>query len=220
MASKFGRLTNLPLPAPDVNDAPLVAIQINDAWLELLLSVASVLDDPETYVPGIDSDRAEQQAYLLYEQIRKAIAPEIMVYPTHATLWHDESFILTGGTLLSYSLADAPYNFYNVLSYQNPAVNGDSFKQSFMLAAGIYRFHATGITNTNCAKIDWYIDNTAIVTAQDWYSSPLVRNVQKVSVVTVPTSGLHTLKGVINGRATLASAWTVFLTKFWFDLTS
>lgn len=69
--SRYSRgLTNLQLPTSDVDATPLVSIQINEDWLEVLLSLASLLEDPETWEDDTDTDRSEQQAFKLYSLIR------------------------------------------------------------------------------------------------------------------------------------------------------
>ena len=53
---------------------------------------------------------------------------------------------------------------------------------------------------SNRGKIDWYIDGVLAVSGQDWYVGSLIYNVVKTASVTVSGSGLHTVKGVTNGK--------------------
>jgi hypothetical protein len=86
-------------------------------------------------------------------------------------------------------------------SNQTTAANNDEITSSFWLAAGTYTLNVFGSTNTNAAKIDWYIDGSITgITGQDWYSGSQVFNVSKTGSITVTGDGYHTLKGKINGR--------------------
>ncbi len=60
------------LPTSDVDAAPLVYVPINTEWQVILLSAVERLDQPIAWVDGTDTDRAEQQAYLLYQAILHA----------------------------------------------------------------------------------------------------------------------------------------------------
>ncbi|MCX6107060.1 MAG: hypothetical protein NTY08_14640 [Proteobacteria bacterium] len=65
--------------------------------------------------------------------------------PTHATLWWDESTILSGGILV-YEGASTQ-NGGNV--YQNACSNSDSAQQTFVIAAGTYTLNILGRAQSN-----------------------------------------------------------------------
>lgn len=138
------------------------------------------------------------------------------VFPTHATLWHDESIAVVGNAiLLDFNTSQK----YSSLSYQSAAANNDEFTQTFFIGAGTYTFKCLGRTALSHGKIDWSIDSgaTIITTGQDWYSASTTYNVVKsVANVVITTSGLHTLKGKINGKNASSSDYLMMLTKMWF----
>ena len=105
---------------------------------------------------------------------------------------------------------------YNINVYQNPSANGDSFSQSFFLGAGTYTFSVMGRTEGDAGKIDWYIDNVLAVSGQDWYYGGANQHgyVQTASV-TVSGNGVHTLKGIVNGKT--GSNYYILLTTMWFS---
>ena len=136
--------------------------------------------------------------------------------PIRATMFHDEATALAGNAIAITVSTTQPYNYY---AAQSTAAQNDAFTQSFYLAAGTYTFSVLGVTAVNCAQVDWYLDGTRFVTAQDWYSGSSVFNVIKTtSSVTVATTGRHQLKGIAatrNGSNT--TGWFLDLTKYWFN---
>jgi hypothetical protein len=135
--------------------------------------------------------------------------------PERATLWHDESQVEAGNSLTQ--ALDASQR-YGTRVHQNPPADNDAFTQSFVLKAGTYTFHVLGITQSNCGKIDWTIDGTAIASGQDWYSSSTTYNVVKsVTGVVISGNGRHVLKGRVNGRNASATDYHIRLTKMWLE---
>ena len=140
-------------------------------------------------------------------------------YPTRATMWHDEALVTSGSALtLQIDTAQA----YATDTINATPSNGDTFTQSFMLSSGSYTFTVLGISANNRGKLDWYIDNTLVVSGQDWYSVNPTRNVLKTASVTVIGNGRHVLKGVINGKngSAVYSYYLISLTKYWFTPSS
>jgi hypothetical protein len=136
-------------------------------------------------------------------------------YPTRATMWHDESTVVTGNAL---TIVKDPAMSYYHYAYQNAAANGDTFTQSFVLASGTYTFSVLGYTNTNRGKVDWYIDDVLVVGDQNWHSAGPTGNVIKTSSVTVSSDGVHVLKGI--AKLGDGGGYNLLLTKFWFKLAS
>jgi hypothetical protein len=132
------------------------------------------------------------------------------VMPKRATLWHETSLVTAGNAITSPIDCLQRYCTY---SYQSAAADGDTFTQGFVLAAGTYTFRVLGSTYTLDAKIDWYIDNVAFATGQDWYTSTLDYNVVKTVSSVVITAGYHTLKGVVNGRNASAADYRIVITR-------
>lgn len=137
-------------------------------------------------------------------------------YPTHATMFHDESKV-TAGNAFTFALSTA--DKYNFDVYQNAPADHDTFTQTFVLAAGTYSFSVMGIIGTDQGKIDWSVDGGAIVSAQDWYNGSTVRNtVKTVGSITIATDGVHTLQGYTNGKNGSGSNYYKQLQKYWFWL--
>lgn len=104
---------------------------------------------------------------------------------------------LVGGPNVFYALAGQPLagSWYN-----NSHNDADSITFSALLRSGTYIFTTIGYTNIDCGKIDWYMDNSIIKSGEDWYSNPAVLNVEKTFTFTIPLTGYHVFKGVINGK--------------------
>jgi hypothetical protein len=135
-------------------------------------------------------------------------------YPIAATLWHDESVAIVGGTIANEHNGLQRYHHMNY--HRNPA-DGDTFVQDFYLERGNYDLYLLGVRIGDQAKLDLYIDNVLKVSGIDFYSGPPVYNWENISPsVSVGHSGQHTLKGVINGRTAPSTSWRTRITKFWF----
>ncbi|NOS66954.1 MAG: hypothetical protein HOO67_01140 [Candidatus Peribacteraceae bacterium] len=135
------------------------------------------------------------------------------ILPTRATLWHDESTVVTGGGVSTNQDANQLYSTY---SFQSPASANDAFVNGFTLKAGTYAFSVLGLTNNAKAKIDWSIDGVPAVSGQDWYSVTGTYNVVKTATVTVTGDGYHVLKGKVNGKNPSSTAYNLLFTKMWF----
>lgn len=134
--------------------------------------------------------------------------------PRRATLWHDEDTVLTGNNLVYTIDTSQAFNFE---AEQSPAADGDSFQQGFYLQEGTYTMYVLGRTRSSSGKIDWYLDDTLIVSGQDWYSSAGASNVvMSSSGISVVGSGRHILKGVVNGKNGSSSGYRITITKVWF----
>jgi hypothetical protein len=121
-------------------------------------------------------------------------------------LWLGEQLTKVSGAFTLTLYLD-PLQIMNGAWYNNPNANGDSFSLSAMLRAGAYIFSTTAMTNDNRGKIDWYLDGTLIKSGEDWYSAALTYNVVKTFAFTVPLTGYHVFKGVINGKNGASSAY-------------
>jgi len=133
--------------------------------------------------------------------------------PSRATMWHDEATVLTGNALTTAVTSTQAYNLY---VYQNTDADGDTFTHGFMVAEGTYTLSILGITRTHSGRVDWYIDDVLIASAQDWYAASAVLNtVKTVSGITISEGGWHVLKGVINGKNGSSSGYSLHLTKYW-----
>lgn len=138
--------------------------------------------------------------------------------PATASLLFDEATALVGDLVLVGEEATVIGDFQAytfVMLNAATHADADSFAQSFFLAAGSYTLSVRGLSGSNRAKVDWYIDNVLAVSGQDWYSASFVRNVVQTASVTVTTDGRHTLKAVVNGKHASSSDYYYALTKAW-----
>jgi len=221
----------VPRPQPTIiptaawNDTPLFCLKVNDEWVSHILGVLTALDQPDTWV-GTEEEiyAARQQVNEIMLMLMTQCEDTVSVqYPRHATLWHDESSIVSGSSFTSLSLAPSPNNilgqFYNLITYQTSVANGDSFAQSFMLDAGDYTFYVLGGQNQYGGLLDWYLDDdpTPFSVGMDWYNAAVQVNVLKAENLTIPTAGRHTLTGVVNGHNGASGAYFVPLVKYWFE---
>lgn len=135
-------------------------------------------------------------------------------FPVHATLWHDES-VATVGAALAHAIDLA--QFYSVMTYNGTPTNGDTFEQEFFIAAGTYTLFVLGETFNSAGRIDWYLDaeGSPQIALQDWYSGGAVYNVVKSGAITITGDGVHTLRGVVNGKNGSSSSFYVQFTKMW-----
>ena len=68
----YRRIPPQPMPTVDVDQHPLVSVNINEQWANALLSLVQHADRAETWAEGTDIDLIEQNAYALYRVIRSA----------------------------------------------------------------------------------------------------------------------------------------------------
>lgn len=139
---------------------------------------------------------------------------EPQYWPRRATLWHDESTIVAGNVFTITANSSA---IYDVIVFQSPAANADSFTSGFLLRPGTYTFSVLGYTDTTRGIIDWYIDDVLALAGQDWYAGAGAVNVVKTGTVQVKgASPYHKLTGVVNGKNASSSDYFIVLTKMWF----
>lgn len=130
-------------------------------------------------------------------------------YPEQAILWHCDSIGITGSNLRIKHECDAMCRTY---TYQNPAANGDTFRQSFILQAGTYLFEVLGYEDCDSGKIDWYIDDVLMISGQDWFNLSADFTYKSVEV-RITNSGEHILKGVVNGKNYFSLGYNIKLVK-------
>lgn len=164
---------------------------------------------PNTAEAGTAISAADYNLY-----VRDNLAHLYANLPTRATLWHEEATV-TAGNALAVDISTGAY--CNGWWWQSAAANGDTFTQTFVLAEGTYTFYALGRNHTSGGRIDWYIDDVAFTTAQDWYAGSVAPNIVKsVAGVVIAEGGRHVLKGVVNGKHASSGGYAMYLTKYWF----
>jgi hypothetical protein len=138
--------------------------------------------------------------------------------PTRATLWHDEATVVAGNAI---AITFNTSQLYNALHNQNPAADGGAFTQTVVLAEGTYSFYALGRTGSGLGRLDWYIDDVKVISAQDWYAASITYNViQTATDIVIAEGGRHVLKGVVNGKHVSSTGYAIYLTKYWFKQAS
>ncbi len=152
-------------------------------------------------------------AAALNEELRDLLNHLYANLPARATMWHDEATVTTGNALTT---AAASTQLYNGWAFQSASANGDTFTHGFMVAEGTYTLYILGRHHTSAGRVDWYIDDVLIASAQDWYAGSTAPNITKtVSSITISEGGWHVLKGTINGKNASSSGYDMYLTKYW-----
>lgn len=138
--------------------------------------------------------------------------------PKRATMWHDEATVITGNALARLAVNT---HAYNVVSYQNASANGDTFTHGFQVGEGTYTLTVLGRHLTSAGRVDWYVDDVLVASAQDWYAGSAAPNIEKsVAAIVIAEGGWHVLKGVINGKHASSSGYDLQLTKYWLKTAS
>lgn len=133
--------------------------------------------------------------------------------PKRATMWHDEATVITGNALARLVVNT---HAYNVVSYQNASANGDTFTHGFQVGEGTYTLTVLGRHLTSAGRVDWYVDDVLVASAQDWYAGSAAPNITKtVADIVIAEGGWHVLKGVVNGKNGSSSGYDLQLTKYW-----
>lgn len=133
--------------------------------------------------------------------------------PTRATMWHDEATVTAGNALERRVVSTGAYN---VVSYQNAGANGDTFTHNFVVGEGTYTLTVLGRHLPSAGRVDWYVDDVLVASAQDWYAGVTESNIEKsVAAIVIAEGGWHVLKGVVNGKNGSSSGYDLQLTKYW-----
>lgn len=120
----------------------------------------------------------------------KTFAIKLNIPQQTGRLWHQDARILSGGEII--------FHAGNCFVQNNYAI-GDTFVQSFVLAAGAYKLVSYGNEHWNRGYVDWYIDDV-YVARHDFYSGGAQSETYRTTLnVNVPTSGRHVLKGIAAG---------------------
>jgi collagen triple helix repeat protein len=127
----------------------------------------------------------------------------------HATMWHDESTVITGSAIVP--SVDGG-SFYSMDVYQTPAAINDTFEQTFCIQAGSYVLYVMGNrTTANRGIVSWYLDG-AFQGVQDWGTADDAHTILSLNVTTGSGTS-HILRGVITGSST--GDWYMDLQKYW-----
>jgi len=133
--------------------------------------------------------------------------------PKRATMWHEESTVVAGNALARTIQTSAAYNY--VMAQNTPAIN-DEFTNSFVVGEGTYTLYLLGATGASDGRVDWYVDDVLVASAQDWYSaSPAYNKLKTVADVVIAEGGYHVLKGIVAGKNASSSNYRLMLTKMW-----
>lgn len=150
--------------------------------------------------------------WMVVDVVGKGVISTSIQYPTYATLWHSASKA-TAGTAITTVLTSS--QIYCAYTRPTTPANGDTFEQQFLMAAGTYNLTILYIKNTYHGKLDLYIDDVLIFNALDLYAASIAFNQMHTGTVSLVTSGLHTLRGVTNGKNISSSDYYLLITAFW-----
>lgn len=134
------------------------------------------------------------------------------VYPRRATIIHGQSKVVTGASMVMFSSSNGN-QIFGVYWQQSPAFNGDAFSSAIFLGAGSYKITLMGSKQSNCGLLTISLDGVAMLTNVDFYSATSVFNVDlSGATITVGTSGMHLLSGVVTGKNASSTGYGIFLT--------
>lgn len=223
-----GSSRNITLPAETDTNHPFFIFNTADAAENLVIkndAAATILTIYENMAGAVFSDGTTWLGYGFVPEMSGDADDALrgdgtfgaLESPSEAFMFHYNARVTAGNAIATTLITSATHR-HGLYSFQNAAANADTFTHSISLAAGTYTFTVFGLSSTNCGKIDWTLDGTAIGT-QDWYSDPLAYNVSKsVASFIVATSGVHTLQGKLNGKNGGSSDYFAILTTYWFVL--
>jgi hypothetical protein len=133
--------------------------------------------------------------------------------PNRVTLWGDEATLLAGGAISSAALAGQEYNEY---TYNASGANGASGGWNFVIAAGsTYILTVLASKASNRGKMDFYIDNTKVISAYDYYNGTTLNNDIVTAAGLTLAAGRHTASWVANGNTAPSTAYYIAITKAW-----
>jgi hypothetical protein len=214
--SKIAELSPSVMNARLLSDRSLYILQNLAAQDVILMDRYAVQFDNNGYYLVEDSDSEYPDYISASNLVALELSQEMTLsYPRNGTMWHDQAIVVWGNALAHVPSTTQRYNTY---SAQGPAGNGDSFAQFTFLRKGKYNFYVLGLTYLDQAKIDWYIDGTLRISAQDWYSAGSVANVIKSATeLELAEDGLHTITGKVNGKNPASNDYVIRLTKYWLE---
>lgn len=136
--------------------------------------------------------------------------------PTTATFWQLAATKEVGTvfSLIQSSSYSVTGPLYMYQYFQNPPAINDQWSQQFTLNAGSYSLNVLGYTAPNRGIITWYIDGVSQGT-MDWYADPGLNNSIKTLVVTVTTSGTHTLRAIIATKNVSSTDYYCTIVQYW-----
>lgn len=117
-------------------------------------------------------------------------------------------------TLISMSsdgfYAGETFNYIRLLNGGAP--NTASATRAFSVKGGTYSLIVWGATGTDEPILAWDIDGVAVVTGQDWYSTPHAAAMQTSTGIVI-AAGDHTLRMRITTKNALSVGYTMYLTR-------
>jgi hypothetical protein len=139
-----------------------------------------------------------------------AIIPPAPQYRKGATMWHDESVVVAGNSLVTNR--DSRFG-YGTTTYQEPPADGDATENGFTIAVGTYTLHIEGFNNVNQGRLDIRIGGT-LVGQIDFYdgSSTGYTHIYTLAGITL-TAGYHKITFTVNG--TSGSYYYIEMSKIW-----
>ena len=135
---------------------------------------------------------------------------------------HETVNITSGNSIITVFNYNQKFGYY---AYQDSAQDLDTFWLCFFVNPGTYKLIFTGISDTDCGIIDWYLDstsNTPIISGQDWYSSSRTFNTVKTTTdIVINNDELvavyydrHKLFGKVNGKNSSSTDYKIKLTSY------
>lgn len=131
-----------------------------------------------------------------------------------ATIWHDESTVVTGSAIAPQVAVN---QYYNMLALQTiPAIN-DEWTNSVMLEAGTYRVSILMVDGPNSGILTLSLDGTNILTVDSYNAAPTHNQITNSGfTINVTTTGRHVVRGITASKNAASTGYEALITKIWF----
>lgn len=205
-------------PTTEIDENPVHRICINAEWWSHVSGQISRLMHTEMW-DGTDAEvYAAIQTILKFLDVGQPVddCEDPVIYPTHASMNHQEARIAVGSVTQLYVVS--ANQFEGGYWIQSPAALNDEFYQSCYLAAGTYGMFILGASRSGAGILTWKIDGVNITTADDWFSAANAVNIMHYYPITVLTDGIHEIRGKVTGKNAASSGYVVALNGYWIRL--
>jgi hypothetical protein len=172
------------------------------------------LPDQVTFTSGdseFDLDIAPSaSSSLLVARLVPTVAPSFE-YPVAATMWHDQSRVISGNAL---SIVQDGNQRYAHFAYQSTSSVNDVFETGFVISAGTYTLAALGLADSNCGKPEVFVDGVSVGT-MDFYAAGTTYNAIKTIANVTLTAGYHKIEFKCSSKNGASSGFNLPLTKIY-----
>lgn len=197
------------------DDGPLTLAAYGPSWRAWLLALLEILDNEETWQPGVNMVSVREQVNDLRVRLMGVEVMESLAYAKNISIALPST--MDRSTNGWQRIIDANQQCNVRFSLVTPVQSDNVRRLTVPLRAGSWVIGIMGITGTGSGKFRWWIDGVDRGSAHDldFYSAGTVYNVLKWDTMTVDQSGEHefTLKNV--GKNASSSGYNINITEFY-----